>query len=469
MGTYNGNRAMNENQPDNCAGQLILFCGLPGTLKTYLSARVSGRLGYGYLPTRSVGEIRQNSGPEVLKKERQTRYETVARAALAALKLGANIIVDGGFMSRESRAPLLDHVNAQKTTIVNCRCDNERARLKRLAVRAMDADDYEHRSAKEILRDDSNGLGATKKNNLENELSEGRVRAILDVDTVGMTTVWRGNPPPELSQKLEDVLNEMLDEYSTSHESHSLDLTVKSHFDELADQYDSSTEWRRDERLLGSLQRTLPKAGSRVLDVGAGTGLASEWYTKQGHYVTGIDISPMMLRKAADRLTLTILGDATNLPFLDEYFDLILIRQCLHYVDPKRLLSSARRTLKNSGLLAISSTVSPESAKTLWQEFKAVTQPLRLRVFTEREIAELVEEHELLVDERISSSLTRTERLSSLEARAIAPSGGWSSFLRNFEKLANKIAPELNFSFDGSAIEYQQHWVTFWATHRSQM
>jgi ubiquinone/menaquinone biosynthesis C-methylase UbiE/predicted kinase len=448
---------------NNHSGHLILFCGLPGTFKTFLASRVSGRIGYGYLPTRSVGEITHDINPETLRQERQNRYEMVARAGLAALELGANIIVDGGFMSRESRAPLLDHVSPENTIIVNCRCDNERVRLKRLAVRAMDPDDYEHRSAREILRADSNGLRGTSKQDLENELSAGRIGAILDIDTVAMTTTWRGNPPSELAEKLPEIVNEVLDEYSSSHESHSLELSIRSHFDELAEQYDDSTQWRRDEKLLTSLQRELPKARSRVLDIGAGTGLASEWYTRQGHYVTGIDISPMMLRKAADRLTLTILGDATHLPFLDEYFDLILIRQCLHYVDPNRLLSSARRTMKASGMMAISSAVAPENAKTLWQEFKAATQPLRLRIFTESGLCQLLERHALRVNERITNTITRSEKVTSLEKRAPAPAGGWESFLRTFQKIANKIAPELHFSFNGDLIEYRQHWVTLWA------
>jgi ubiquinone/menaquinone biosynthesis C-methylase UbiE len=428
-----------------------------------LSVRVAGRLGYGYLPTRSVGEISRNSSPEILREARQERYQTLARAALSALQLGANLVVDGGFMTRRSRAQLLDHLDPQNTVIVNCLCADEHARMKRLVVRAMDPVDYENQSAKEILRDDNKTFSVSPQDLPDSELAEGRVCAILDVDTLDMTVGWRGNPPPELSVKLPEICKELLEEYSGSQDFHSFDVALRSHFDELADEYDGTTEWRSNDQLLKSLHRTLPAKPARVLDIGAGTGLASEWYTRQGHHVTGVDISPMMLRKAAERLTLTVLGDATTLPFVDDYFDLVVIRQCLHYVNPNRLLSSVRRKLRRDGALVISSAVTVESAKTLWQEFKAVTQPLRLRVFTTDEICRDLSENGFRIEECIDNKITRRETLSSLESRAAVPHGGWNSFLRNAEKIANNIAPELQFSFHGDVIEYKQSWVTIWA------
>lgn len=455
---------MNSKQVKNRSGrELILFCGLPGTLKTYLSVRLSGRLGYGYLPTRAVGEISRNNPPEILHAARQERYQMLARAALSALQLGANLVVDGGFMTKSSRALLLDHLPPTNAVIVNCLCADEHVRMKRLVVRAMDPVDYENQSAKEILRDDNKTFSVSPLDLPDYELAEGRVCAILDVDTLEMTVGWRGNPPPELSLKLPEICKELLEEYGGSQDFHSFDIALRSHFDELADEYDGTTEWRSNDELLKSLHRFLPTKPSRILDVGAGTGLASEWYTRQGHYVTGVDISPIMLRKAGERLTLAVLGDATTLPFLDNYFDLVLIRQCLHYVNSTRLLSSASRTLLPDGSLVISSTVSADSAKTFWQEFKAVTQPLRLRVFTANEISKDLRDCGFRIEECIANTITRREALSSLEKRVAAPHGGWVSFLGNAEKIANKIAPELAFSFNGDAIEYNQSWVTIWA------
>ncbi len=463
MGTDDGRSAMTEHLKgfQNQSSQLILFCGLPGTLKTYLSVRVSGRLGYGYLPTRSVGEI--NSSSEAgLKEARQKRYEALAQAALAALRLGASLVVDGGFMTKGSRAPLLNSVNPANTVLVNCLCDNENIRMQRLATRAMDPIDYENQSAQEILQADRAPIRLSSEDAAESELTKGTIGAILNVDTVNATTEWRGRPPQNLCVKLPQIIRELLREYICSQEAHSFNLALKAHFDELADQYESATEWRTNSELLASLQRKLMLKPARVLDIGTGTGLASEWYAKQGHHVVGVDISPMMLRKAAERLTLTVLGDATLLPFLDQYFDLILIRQCLHYVNPRRLLSSAIRTLRPEGSIVVSSAISSESSKTFWQEFKAVTQPLRLAVFTARDIRNFLSETGLAIEEEVHHEIIRREALTSLEKRSASPLGGWKSFLGTVEKIAKSTSPELMFSFKDGVIEYKQYWVTIW-------
>ena len=53
---------------------LILFCGLPGTLKTYISIRLSGRLGYAYFPSKAMGDIAEETTGIVLQKRRIKRY-----------------------------------------------------------------------------------------------------------------------------------------------------------------------------------------------------------------------------------------------------------------------------------------------------------------------------------------------------------------------------------------------------------
>jgi ubiquinone/menaquinone biosynthesis C-methylase UbiE len=79
-----------------------------------------------------------------------------------------------------------------------------------------------------------------------------------------------------------------------------------------------------------------PTPGMRVLDVGCGTGMYLESYIGSGAVCTGIDLSPAMLDVARGRLgeqaTLE-LGDATNLPFADGSFDLVLASLFLHELD----------------------------------------------------------------------------------------------------------------------------------------
>jgi ubiquinone/menaquinone biosynthesis C-methylase UbiE len=71
-------------------------------------------------------------------------------------------------------------------------------------------------------------------------------------------------------------------------------------------------------------------SGARVLDVACGNGNAALAAARRGGVVTGVDYVPELLRNAkgradAERLMLELIeGDAENLPFADERFDVAL-------------------------------------------------------------------------------------------------------------------------------------------------
>jgi ubiquinone/menaquinone biosynthesis C-methylase UbiE len=103
-------------------------------------------------------------------------------------------------------------------------------------------------------------------------------------------------------------------------------------------------------------QYPLP-AGSRILEVGCGTGRTSCYLAAQGHDVVGIDIRPDMIAKAKKRadkenLTLEFLaGDAISLPFPDESFDVILVESVSIFTDTGKALSEYHRVLRSGGQL----------------------------------------------------------------------------------------------------------------------
>ncbi|MDT4907819.1 MAG: hypothetical protein QOI69_1060 [Pseudonocardiales bacterium] len=120
--------------------------------------------------------------------------------------------------------------------------------------------------------------------------------------------------------------------------------------------YDLSAEaWAGGpERLYGKLAEALLAAapvdvrGARVLDVGAGTGVASRAALAAGAAnVVAVDLSASMLgeglgdgRGAFD----PVLGDASALPFRAAVFDLVVAACCLsHLPDPQQALRETRR------------------------------------------------------------------------------------------------------------------------------
>ena len=102
-----------------------------------------------------------------------------------------------------------------------------------------------------------------------------------------------------------------------------------------------------------------PKEGMAVLDIGCGTGAHLEHYQKAGCDVFGIDQSPSMLQVARNRLGESAnlcMGDASNMPYPDNEFDLIIISTALHEMPREvrsAVINESKRTLKENGRILL--------------------------------------------------------------------------------------------------------------------
>jgi demethylmenaquinone methyltransferase/2-methoxy-6-polyprenyl-1,4-benzoquinol methylase len=131
-------------------------------------------------------------------------------------------------------------------------------------------------------------------------------------------------------------------------------------FDGVASKYDLTNTvlafgqdrgWRRATRAALGL-----RAGERVLDVGAGTGVSTEELARSGAYVVGADLSIGML--AAGRRTRPevplLAGDALHLPFADATFDAVTISFALRNVaDTEAALREMARVTRPGGRLVV--------------------------------------------------------------------------------------------------------------------
>ncbi|MDX3238476.1 class I SAM-dependent methyltransferase [Streptomyces sp. ME03-5709C] len=111
----------------------------------------------------------------------------------------------------------------------------------------------------------------------------------------------------------------------------------------------------------GHLLDDLPiTAGSRVLDVGCGTGRLARLAGRRGATVLGVDLSEPMLREAAasvEREGLDgvsfVRGDAQVHPFPGEGFDAVVSRfGVMFFADPVAAFGNLRRALRPGGRLA---------------------------------------------------------------------------------------------------------------------
>lgn len=99
--------------------------------------------------------------------------------------------------------------------------------------------------------------------------------------------------------------------------------------------------------------------GSRVLDVGCGTGTQLERYAAAGCDVAGIDTSPAMLARARERLGSAAdlrLADAQRIPFEDAMFDVVTATLVLHELRPlerEAVGKEMARVLTDSGRMLV--------------------------------------------------------------------------------------------------------------------
>lgn len=102
-----------------------------------------------------------------------------------------------------------------------------------------------------------------------------------------------------------------------------------------------------------------PNKTTKVLDVGCGTGAHLELYQKMGCEVFGIDLSPSMIQLARLKLgeaASLYLGDASNMPFSDKTFDIIIISTVLHEMPPpvrSAVIGESKRVLAENGRILL--------------------------------------------------------------------------------------------------------------------
>ena len=96
----------------------------------------------------------------------------------------------------------------------------------------------------------------------------------------------------------------------------------------------------------------------KILEVGVGTGVIANKVVDKYGPIIGLDKSSEMMSKIENKDITTIVGDAHSLPFDNDQFDLIYMRNVIHYLENQaKAFSEVFRCLKNEGLYLFSQVI----------------------------------------------------------------------------------------------------------------
>ena len=112
-----------------------------------------------------------------------------------------------------------------------------------------------------------------------------------------------------------------------------------------------------------------PRKDDDVLDVACGGGLVTRAFAPASRSVTGIDITPAMLKKARSlcaeaglKNVKFVEGNASALPFPDNAFSVVVTRYSVHHMqDPGTFVRELARVCKRGGTVVIADVVVSEN------------------------------------------------------------------------------------------------------------
>jgi DNA gyrase subunit B len=161
---------------------------------------------------------------------------------------------------------------------------------------------------------------------------------------------------------------------------------VIDQFSKRAGTYSDSANWISDAKLIQAhIDACGHKPPAQVLEICCGTGMVGRHFSASGFNVCGVDLTQGMAEEA-NRFFPCICTSAAQIPYLDDSFDVVVLRQAYFLLDDgQQVLAEANRVLKPGGVFVFSQTVPYSAEDHPWLEHIHRTKQFQLREFYTRE------------------------------------------------------------------------------------
>lgn len=160
-------------------------------------------------------------------------------------------------------------------------------------------------------------------------------------------------------------------------------MTIREYFNSKASVWDELIAERDGRKLRALAARLGIPPGSRVLDVGTGTGVFVPYLLQRmdGGRLVCLDIAEEMLKRARAKgfpgNVEYLHGDVASLPLSDGIFDAVVCYSSFpHFQDKARALAEMRRVLRDGGRLFICHSSSREEINDIHRSIAAVQHDL---------------------------------------------------------------------------------------------
>ncbi len=178
-------------------------------------------------------------------------------------------------------------------------------------------------------------------------------------------------------------------------------------FGQFASSYTHSTRHFKGAELSHLVELADPEPDWLMLDVATGGGATALTFAPHVKQVIATDLTPKMLEAARTRIApeapniLFSDGDAENLPFVDNSFDLITCRIAPHHFpEPFKFVQEVARCLKPGGAFVLQDLTVPddEKAARYINSFERLRDPSHARMYAEYEWRGMCLDADLLIE-----------------------------------------------------------------------
>lgn len=138
------------------------------------------------------------------------------------------------------------------------------------------------------------------------------------------------------------------------------------YYDKIASGYDELYGREQVEKAKKILKYIKPRGV--LLDIGTGTGIATKEFEKYCKCIA-LDPSKKLLEQYNGE---KVVGKAENIPFPDNYFDVVISLTALHHCDIKKALGEIMRVTKENGQIALTIIKKSKVDLKLFENFKRI-------------------------------------------------------------------------------------------------